>query len=99
MGVVQNAAGMVGWACTAMSLVLTAIVLLSTQIAAVSFAAASSGVSNGGIVWLSLPDLLVPNVYALLGIGFAAALRHSGGAGLGALADILMQTPFGFRRR
>lgn len=91
--VIQRAAGMTGWPCTALAILGTLVVLLSHHVVwAISGVPTTHG-PIGGLAWLAPMTLLVTNWLAGLGITFAAALGHNGSAIGDVLVDVLLSNP------
>jgi hypothetical protein len=95
---VQRSAGMVGWPCTGIAVGLALVVLVSNHVV---FALCGVPTRSGyvaGWEWLSPATLFVMNGPALVGVGFAAALCHSGSDILSTVIDIVMRNPYTGRR-
>jgi len=95
--VVHGAAGMAGWACTAIVVVLTFLVAGAQHIA---FALHGGPVRLGtvdGWVWCSLPVLVAMNVWILPGVAFGVWMWRDGGS-FGAFRDILRMRVWGSYR-
>jgi hypothetical protein len=98
--VVQGAAGMVGWPCTALAVGLSLLVLLSNHVAFAVFGVPTRAGVVYGWTWLHPATLLGCNVSSLIGVTFCAVMCHSGAAIGGTIVDLLMQNPlwWGTRR-
>lgn len=91
-GVVQNAAGMVGWPCTALALALALLVGAATYAAMFFFsgAAASAGATPRPGAEAAYAAAFLP---MFLGMAIAAGICHRGSPGMGFLSDLLMSNP------
>jgi hypothetical protein len=98
-GVVQRAAGMVGWLCTGLAVGLAALTLIlpdTLALLAGANGAAQDDLAVGEVVLLVLTYRALPS---LIGILICAVLCHNG-AGIGALvSDVLMRNPLWPRSR
>src|SRR5262245_51853311 len=75
-GAVHRAAGMVGWPCTWMVVVLTLLVMLSNHVVfAVHGVPLRDGTLQIGGMWFHPLILLTMNLGTLIGLGFCAWLR------------------------
>ncbi|MCP3903529.1 MAG: hypothetical protein GY715_07815 [Planctomycetes bacterium] len=80
-GVVHNAAGMVGAACSVLAVILVTTVMLSHHAAWSVFGAPLSGepeLVRGWAFWFSPGVLIGANLFAAIGVGFGTVLCHSG---------------------
>jgi hypothetical protein len=82
--VVHASAGMVGWACTTIAVSCAFAVMLSNHAAWAVLgcpAIGQPGVVTGWSLWFDPEVMLIPSVVAAIGVGFGAALCHSGAPG------------------
>ena len=93
-GVVHGAAGMAGWACTAIVIVLTLLVAGSQHVAFALHGGPFKLGTADGWEWCSLPALVGVNVWVLPGIALAAWMWREG-ASFGAARDILRMRVWG----
>ena len=91
LGVVQNAAGMVGWPCTAMGCGLTLLVVVAQRAAILLFAMPAGGSTVDAILGGVLSMIFGYPMF--IGLIFAAVLCHRGSPGMGFLSDLLMSNP------
>jgi hypothetical protein len=91
LGVVQNAAGIVGWPCTGLGCGFALLVLAAAHVAEALFAAPSANPSSLS----SIPAVAHALFYlpTFLGMIIAAMLCHRGTLGAGFLTDLLMSNP------
>lgn len=94
--VIHGAAGMVGWPCTLMVIVLALLVMLSNHVVFAWNGVPTTKGTLAGPLWLDPTVLLIQNLSTLIGVGGCAALRHSGGADWKTLRDLLMFNPRGY---
>lgn len=89
-GAVQSAAGMTGFRCSALAVVLVLLVLASHHaVLAVHGLPTTRSVLTGWDVWFNPIVLFVRNIPALGGLFIGTILCHSAGVSLGTLIDVL----------
>ncbi|MBU0638592.1 MAG: hypothetical protein KKB50_06985 [Planctomycetes bacterium] len=97
-GVVQRSAGMVGYSCTALAIVLTLLVLCSHNVVFALHGIGTVSTTTANWEWLHPFALLAVNIVPLIGVIACALMRHSGAGGDNVLAEILNMGIFVSRR-
>lgn len=97
---VHSAAGMVGWACTLIAVVLSVAVLFSNHVVfALNGIPTTAGQSaTGWAAWFHPAVLALVNLFGFVGIAGCALLSHGGVPGPDLIGGILSQ-PVGGRTR